>query len=401
MIEGALLIVMLIKNFIKEVPMKRTLQILTYITICSFIIVLAALIVSCGEHVHEFGDWKVITEPTCAENGEESRACTCGETERREIAATGNHAFGEWETTKEATCVETGEETKKCECGKTESRTVEKNADNHDFEEWKTTTPSTCDTNGEESRTCGCGLTETRVIEAGHRYDEYGACIMCGVGSKFSFIENIDGGYTITGLKGDVTDTDIIIPSTYMGKAVTMIYPHAFEYNTNITSISIPGSITYIDKYVFLYCSALESVTIEDGVKQIRKGAFSNCEELKNITLPDSIVYIDFEAFYGYRNLEKIIIGNQLEWILSDTFTAASIDELVVPVSVTYVQSRAFMQCGIRKLYYCGNENDWENIEIESGNNSFVDAPRYYYSETEPSAEGNYWHYVDGVPTVW
>jgi hypothetical protein len=35
-----------------------------------------------------------------------------------------------------------------------------------------------------------------------------------------------------------------------------------------------------------------------------------------------------------------------------------------------------------------------DNIELEN-------APRYYYSETEPTEPGNYWHYVDGVPTPW
>jgi hypothetical protein len=25
----------------------------------------------------------------------------------------------------------------------------------------------------------------------------------------------------------------------------------------------------------------------------------------------------------------------------------------------------------------------------------------YYYSETEPSEPGNYWHYVDGEATPW
>ena len=25
----------------------------------------------------------------------------------------------------------------------------------------------------------------------------------------------------------------------------------------------------------------------------------------------------------------------------------------------------------------------------------------YFYSETEPTEEGNYWHYVNGVPVAW
>ena len=25
----------------------------------------------------------------------------------------------------------------------------------------------------------------------------------------------------------------------------------------------------------------------------------------------------------------------------------------------------------------------------------------YYYSQARPTTEGNYWRYVDGVPTAW
>lgn len=41
-------------------------------------------------------------------------------------------------------------------------------------------------------------------------------------------------------------------------------------------------------------------------------------------------------------------------------------------------------------------------IDIKSdGNNSLTSATKYFYSETEPTDDGNYWRYVDGVPTVW
>ncbi len=34
-------------------------------------------------------------------------------------------------------------------------------------------------------------------------------------------------------------------------------------------------------------------------------------------------------------------------------------------------------------------------------NSNLTSATRYYYSETTPTEAGNYWHYVDGVPTPW
>ena len=30
-----------------------------------------------------------------------------------------------------------------------------------------------------------------------------------------------------------------------------------------------------------------------------------------------------------------------------------------------------------------------------------VNATKYYYSENQPTTSRTYWHYVDGVPTLW
>ena len=48
--------------------------------------------VSGGEqpHVHDWSDWTVTTEPTCTEEGVETRSCACGETETRAVEALGH-----------------------------------------------------------------------------------------------------------------------------------------------------------------------------------------------------------------------------------------------------------------------------------------------------------------------
>ena len=47
----------------------------------------------------------------------------------------------------------------------------------------------------------------------------------------------------------------------------------------------------------------------------------------------------------------------------------------------------------------CG---DFEYIVIAVfGNEYFESATKYFYSEEAPTEEGNYWHYVDGVETIW
>ena len=61
------------------------------------------------------------------------------------------------------------------------------------------------------------------------------------------------------------------------------------------------------------------------------------------------------------------------------------------------------MDCdNLRVVYYQGTASEWETI---TGSSTYLtSATRYYYVENEadvPTDGGNYWHYVDGVPTAW
>ena len=54
----------------------------------------------------------------------------------------------------------------------------------------------------------------------------------------------------------------------------------------------------------------------------------------------------------------------------------------------------AFSECsGLEKVYYKGSKAEWSEISIGSNNGKLTTATIYYYSETKPSEEGNYWHY--------
>ena len=72
-------------------------------------------------------------------------------------------------------------------------------------------------------------------------------------------------------------------------------------------------------------------------------------------------------------------------------------------VKVNKVKHRAFSLCeSLSKVYYEGSEKQAGKIEIKKeGNQKLLDAIWFYYSEFKPVASGNFWHYVDGVPTEW
>ncbi len=65
-----------------------------------------------------------------------------------------------------------------------------------------------------------------------------------------------DDTYEVSGI-GTCTDTDIVIPATYNGKAVTSIGYGAFAYCSNLTSITIPASVTTIAERAFYSCDNL------------------------------------------------------------------------------------------------------------------------------------------------
>ena len=96
-------------------------------------------------------------------------------------------------------------------------------------------------------------------------------------------------------------------------------------------------------------------------------------------TVPDSVKSIGSGVFFGCTSLTSITIGSGVRSIIGYAFSGC-------PALVT--------------VYYKGTAEDWKKIRI--GINYYpTDATRYYYSESKPTGSGNYWHYVDGKPTVW
>ena len=75
---------------------------------------------------------------------------------------------------------------------------------------------------------------------------------------------------------------------------------------------------------------------------------------------------------------------------------------IVSHCSVTEISSGAFADCDLKAVYYEATQSEWDQISIGSfGNETLTNATRYYYSESQPTEEGNFWHYVDGEIVVW
>lgn len=91
--------------------------------------------------------------------------------------------------------------------------------------------------------------------------------------SNFTF-EKINGGYTLTGYNGNLTD--ITIPSTYNNLPVIEISEQAFFNNHDIIRVTIPNTITKIGEAAFYKMNNLSSIIIPRSVETIDKyGVYS------------------------------------------------------------------------------------------------------------------------------
>ena len=177
------------------------------------------------------------------------------------------------------------------------------------------------------------------------------------------------------------------------------------EY-VELPQIYIPSCVTSIGSGAFALCYVEEVIFGENSqLTEIGDSAFMDCNSLTSIKIPNSVTSMGSDVF-GSCGLTNIEIPNNVTSIGWNQFLGCrSLISIVIPRSVIKIDGLAFTDCdSLTDVYYGGNADDWTDINIEHGNSDLTDATLYYYVENEsdlPSDDGNYWHYVDGVPTVW
>lgn len=185
---------------------------------------------------------------------------------------------------------------------------------------------------------------------------------------------------TITKYNG--TDTVVVIPSTISSWPVTKIGEAAFQDNTTITSVTIPGSVTEIGANAFAGCTNLTSVTyggdwsnltiqsgnpaVEDAAKDAANEQLFDFEFILNntavivirykgtaadVTIPSRykgkpVTVIDHTAFYNNSAVTSVTIPDSVTAIPDYAFGFCSqLTNISIPNSVTAIGSFAFEGC--------------------------------------------------------
>ena len=160
----------------------------------------------------------------------------------------------------------------------------------------------------------------------------------------FTYTDNGDNSVTITGYTG--SDTEVVIPSSIDGKAVTAIGESAFRNKMTLTSITIPDSVTSIGYSAFAYCQGLTSMIIPDSVTVIRSSAFHQCSELTSVTIGNNVTTLEDYAFSLCSGLTSISLPDSVTSIGNATFQYCSgLTSVSIGNGVASLGEEVFLDC--------------------------------------------------------
>lgn len=192
---------------------------------------------------------------------------------------------------------------------------------------------------------------------------------------------------------------------------VTYIGAGAFAGNETIRRVTLPDDVQ-MGEFTFNRCPYLRYLCLPRNLRSIPKNTASYCPELREIILPERVEVIGSYAFY-YANRPKddqrdpedyiplIVLPDTVTTIEDLAFSYSAMLGLVLPKNLVVTRSSFYSRLP-HKLFYAGSKADFAKVSVRCNTPDESFYPYlYYYSETAPTEEGNYWHYVDGVPTPW
>lgn len=127
---------------------------------------------------------------------------------------------------------------------------------------------------------------------------------------------------------------------------VTSVGSYAFNECGKIADVVIPNGVTSLGTHAFGYCDGLTVVSLPPSVTTIGWSAFYECEGLKAVNLSEGVTRIGEYSFADCRNLSVFNIPEGVTEIGQWAFRNCSFTSLILPSTLTKIQSYAFFDCG-------------------------------------------------------
>ena len=134
---------------------------------------------------------------------------------------------------------------------------------------------------------------------------------------EFTFRYADDRTYCVVGYQGD--EADVVVPETYGGQRITVIWDGLFSGHKEIRSVKLPDTVTSIGEFVFDGCENLRHIDLPSQLEHLWGLTFVR-SGIEEIVLPDKVRSIPPFAFKDCKNLKKVVGGKGLESVSAWAF---------------------------------------------------------------------------------
>jgi len=221
--------------------------------------------------------------------------------------------------------------------------------------------------------------------------------------------------------RGFSINSDIVIPSEYIGKPVTTLKANAFQGFTTLKTAVIPSSVISIGYGAFSGCTNITSLTIPfvgtnsgtstsnmaglfgvnsnsnipkslatvvvTGGVLLNSSAFRSCNNLKTIVLSSYISTVGQYMFNGCSKLENLVLPPTVTTISSYAFsTCVNLKSIVLPSSINRIETGAFDGCNNLTIY--AEPNSRPQVEWDMSLSMLVGYSDYWNSSNRPVSWG-------------
>ncbi len=176
-----------------------------------------------------------------------------------------------------------------------------------------------------------------------------------------------------------------------LGNTIYSIADYAFYGNKNLTVVNVDKTLTSIGAYAFAGCEKMTAFNFSAyapkdlNASYFGEGAFKDCKSLTIFTVPFNLTTIYAYTFAGCDSMHHMVLHPNQNTIDPTALTGTPITD----------------------MYYCAEENNTTEVDPIKGPvpelNKLTSSHEWFYDEDGKvnDTRHKYWHFVDGVPTLW
>ena len=198
---------------------------------------------------------------------------------------------------------------------------------------------------------------------------------------------------------------NLAIPEKINGKTVVGITDNAFEsiHEQHAEHLIIPATVTSVGKESFKKVKSVH-IKLLGTINSLDVSSFEECTTLETLKLGEGLTSIPYRCFFGASALVTVDIPKGVTIIEENAFASCTdMQTVVLPSTLSSIEDSAFLDCEkLAVVFFNGTKEQFDAIKINGNNSELLGAKTYFYSETEPTESGDYWHYdKSNTPVLW